>query len=195
MYFLGCGIERIRQKNDLEKIFLCLKPYLKHGTVILTSNFQNFNSLFSPTPVKHSSFCYIEDGEYYAIEITDTSKLKKHPFLDFLKKRDTIILFNYYDPIIMNKTMNYIFNYKNKSYGFFGKNTEYCYKLIFDLYRDVYEKEYNKKYVKMSDFFPVINFFGLEYVNSNSIFRSKKFVPTCCLFDNIFVKIKINENS
>lgn len=189
MYFLGCGIERSRNQHDLEKIFLCLKPYLKHGTIVLSSNFQNFSSLISPTPVKHSSFCYIENGVYYIVEISDRTKLKKHSFIEFLRKRDTVILFDYYDINIMNKTMNYIFNYKDKKYGFFG-NKEYCYKLIFEVYRDVYEKEYNKKCENMSDFFPVINFFGMECVNSNSIFQSKKFIPTCCLINNIFIKMK-----
>lgn len=193
MYFLGCGIERFRNRQDLEKIFSHLKPFLKHGTIVLTSNFQNLNSLLSPTPIKHSSFCYIENDIYYAVELSETSQLKKYPFIDFLKKRDTIFLFDYYDPVIMNKTMNYVFNYKNKKYGFFG-NSEYCYKLIFDVYNDVYEKEYNKKYKNMSDFFPVINFFGLEYVNSNSILRSKKFVPTCCLINNMFIKMKPDQS-
>lgn len=186
MYFFGLGIRKSRNKEDLERLFLLLKPYLYHGSILLTSTFENFSSLFSPTPIKHSSFCYIENNEYYMIEISNSSKLKKEDVLTFLEKKDTIFIFNYYDIEIMKKTMDYIFNYKDVDYGFFGKRT-YCYKLIFEVYRDVYRYHYNIEYKKMSDFIPVINFFGLEYINANSILNSKKFICNCCFIHNRFI--------
>lgn len=189
MYLFGCGIEKYRNESDIQKIFLLIKPFLKHGTIILTSNFQNLNALISPSGIKHSSFCYIEEDIYYVIELSNTSQLKKQNINEFLKKRDSLFLFDYYNSSIMNKTMNYILDYENVEYGFFGKS-EYCYKLIFNVYRDVYKNEYNIIYKNMSEFFPVINFFGLEYVNSNSILKSKKFIPTCCVMNNIFLKFK-----
>lgn len=181
--------DRWKTKKDIETVFNKLKPYLKHGTIILTSNFQNYSAILSPTPIKHSSFCYIENGLYYSIELSNSCNLEKQPMLEFLKNRNSIFLFDYFDENIMTKTMNYVFNYKNIPYGFFG-NKEYCYKLIFNVYRDVYEKELNKKYNKMSNFFPIINYFGLEFVNAHSVLRSKKFIPTCCIINNSFMVFK-----
>lgn len=190
MFLIQRQGDRWKTKKDIEIVFNKIKPYLKHGTIILTSNFQNYSAILSPTPIKHSSFCYIDNGTYYSIELSNTCNLNKQPILEFLKERNSIFLFDYFDPVVMDHTMNYVFNYKNIPYGFFG-NREYCYQLIFNVYRDVYEKEFNKKFKKMSNFFPVINYFGMEFVNAHSILKSKKFIPTCCIINNTFLTFKI----
>lgn len=189
MYIFGNGILKEYKKENLLLIFNKLKPFLKHGTIILASNFQNSNALISPTIIKHSCFSYIEDNNYYIIEVSESSILKKMPILDFLKKRDSIFLFDFYDKEKMNKTIDYIMNYKDFTYGFFGKNQNYCYKIIFDIYNDVS----NNKYKKMSEFFPVFKIFGMEFVNSQSIMKSKKFIPTCCIIGNKFITFKNKE--
>lgn len=184
MYFFDNGIIKLRTQKNILILFLKLKPYLKHGSIILVSNFQNITALISPTPIKHSAFCYIENDTYYAIEMSENG-LKKTKFIDFLNRRNYICVFDYYDTNIMHKTMDYIYNYKDCSYGFFNNN-QYCFKIIFSIYNDAL----NKPYKNMSEFCPVFVFFGVEYVNSNSILKSQKFIPRCCVIENYFICFK-----
>lgn len=180
---------RERNAKNVDLLFSYIKPFLKHGSIILTSIFHHTTSLISPTPIKHSSFCYIENNNYFILEISNRKKLSKIDIKHFLKNIDCIYIFKYHDENIMKKTMDYVFDYKDLNYGFFG-NTEYCFKLIFDVYRDVYKNLYNILYKKMSDFFPVFSIFGLEFVNSNSILKSKKFMVSCCVINNVFIEFK-----
>lgn len=185
MYFFGNGLVRERSENNIQELLKKIKPFLKHGTIILTSNFQNILALLSPTKIKHCSFCYIRDDKKYIVEVNENSKLMVYEPEIFFLKKDSIFLFDYYDKSVMERSMDFFFDYKNFHYGFFGKDN-YCYKIIFDIYNDVY----GKKFKKMSDFFPAFQIFGLEFANSNSITNSKRFLLTSCVIKNCFVIVQ-----
>lgn len=170
---------------SVECIVKKIKPYLKHGGLLLVSNFKGKLALISPTPIKHTGFLYLENNTWFVIEMTETSELKKVSLEIFLQKRQSIFLFDFYDIKIMKTTMNYIFDYKDFSYGMFG-DQQYCYKIIYTLYN----KAMGNVYKKMSDFFPVFKIFGLEFSNSNSILRSKKFIPQCAVINQVLVRFK-----
>lgn len=159
-----------------------IKPFLKHGGLLLVSNFKGKLAMISPSPIKHTGFLYLENNTWFVIEMTESSELKKVLLEVFLQKRHSIFLFDFYDDTIMNKTMDYIFDYENFSYGMFG-DQQYCYKIIYTLYN----RTMGNVYKKMSDFFPVFKIFGLEYSNSNSILQSKKFIPRCVVINNVFI--------
>lgn len=172
------------ERININNLIIKLKPYLKHGSIILSSNFNIIISYISPTSIKHCSFCYIISNEYYIIEISE-SGFRQLTLYDFIKSKTTIFVLEYIDEQIMNKTMDFIFKYKNKKYGFF-KDQEYCYKFLFNLYNEAY----NFKYKNISDFVPSFKILGNEYINSNSLISSKKFYPKCCVINNYFIKIK-----
>lgn len=174
-----------KPNKKIQILFNKIKPFLKQGSIILSSNFNSNLALISPSSIKHCSFINIKDNKYYVVEMSEHGFAIKD-IMDFLKTRQSIFLFEYIDIDIMEKTMNYIYNYKRKKYGFFGNDSEYCFKLIFDLYNTVYEG----KFKKMSEFFPVFKILNLEYANSNSILKSKKFKPIICIINNIFIKFK-----
>lgn len=183
MFLLNLSLynaERINVNNLIKKV----KPYLKHGSIILSSNFNIVVSYISPTSIKHCSFCYIIGDNYHIIEISETG-FRKTSLYDFIKSKTTIFILEYIDEKIMNQTMDYIFKYKDKKYGFLD-DQEYCYKLLFNLYNEVY----NFKYKKISDFIPAFKILDKEYINSNSLISSKKFYPKCCIINNYFIKIK-----
>lgn len=185
MYFFGNGCVYTRTDKNVKEMLSKIYPYLNHGTIILTSNFQNILALISPTSIKHCSFCYIKDNVKYIVEVNENSKLMVYTPEFFFLKKESVFLFDYYDKEIMYKSMDYFFNYKNFRYGFFG-NDNYCYKIVFDIYNDAHDK----KFKKMSDFFPVFKFFGLEFVNSHSITNSKRFIFTCSVIKNCFLNNK-----
>jgi hypothetical protein len=170
------------ERTNINILIEKLKPYLLHGAVILSTNFNVIASYISPSPIKHCSFCYIKDNKYYIIEISEKG-FNVLTLYDFLKIKLNIYIFYYKDIEIMGKTMQYIFNYKDKKYGFF-KDQEYCYKLLFDIYNDTLGNIYKN----INDFIPSFKIFNKEYINSNSLITSNNFYMKCCLIDDYFIK-------
>lgn len=168
--------------NNVDKIIDLLNPYIKHGGIILSSESRNLLSFFSPSPIKHCSFFFLEKNDIFIIDICETG-YKKRKFKDFLKYKDEFYIFYYKDLNAMNKSMNYIENYKDKAYGFINEDKQYCFKLIFSIYNDVY----NKKFKSMKEFIPVFIILNKEFINSNSILLSKDFIPQCCIIKNKFI--------
>lgn len=169
------------ERTNINDLIIKLKPFLLHGCIVLSSNFNIIMSYVSPSPIKHCSFCYIRNDKYYIIEISETG-FNVLTLYDFLKCKLNIYIFYYKDIKIMSETMNYIYNYKDKKYGFF-KDQEYCYKLLFNIYNDVYGHIYNN----ISDFIPSFKILNTEYINSNSILVSKDFFMKCCIINNKFI--------
>lgn len=169
------------ERTNINDLIIKIKPFLIHGCIVLSSNFNIIMSYVSPSPIKHCSFCYIRNDKYYIIEISEKG-FNILTLYNFLKLKLNIYIFYYKDIKIMNKTMNYIYNYKDKKYGFF-KDQEYCYKLLFNIYNDVHGNIYNN----ISDFIPSFKILNTEYINSNSILLSKNFFMKCCIVNNKFI--------
>lgn len=169
------------ERTNINELIIKLKPYLLHGCIVLSSNFNIIVSYISPSPIKHCSFCYIKDNNYYIIEISEHG-FKISKLYDFLKIKLNIYIFYYKDLDIMKKTMDYIYNYKDKKYGFF-KEQEYCFKLLFDIYNDALGNIYKS----INEFIPTFKILSTEYINSNSILASKNFLFKCCIIDNYFI--------
>lgn len=182
MYLFGLRINK-KKPNHTDGLLEKIKPFLLQGSIILSSDFTVMSANFSPSPIKHCSFCQIENGNYYITEISEIG-FKKIPISEFLKYKQDLYIFHYKDINLMSKSMDYIEKYKNKPYGFFSDSQEYCYKLVFTLYNDLYDN----KFKKMSEFLPVFSGVGnIEYLNSNSIFKSKRFIGKCCIINNKFI--------
>lgn len=169
------------ERTNINNLIIKIKPFLLHGCIILSSNFNIIMSYISPSPIKHCSFCYIRNNKYYIIEISEKG-FNITTLYDFLKTKPNIYIFYYKNIDIMNKTMQYIYDYKDKKYGFF-KDQEYCYKLLFDIYNNALGNIYNN----ISDFIPSFKILNTEYINSNSILCSKDFFMKCCIINNKFI--------
>lgn len=183
MYLLSSKIKSSLNNNSkiiIEKI----KPFLLHGTIILTSNFSTIASLISPSPIKHCSFCLIENGIYYAVEISEKG-FTKRTLEEFFINRGVIVLFHYYDLKVMNECVDVIYEYQDQSYGFL-KDNQYCFKIVFTLYN----RYFGYPYKKMSEFIPVFTFLGNEFVNANSFFKSKTFIPKCYISSNKYIEFE-----
>lgn len=184
MYIVST-IVKDKKENKVKEIIDLINPFIKHGAIILSSETRNFLSFFSPSPIKHCSFIFLENKKIFIIEICELG-YKKTLLEDFLKYKDEFYIFYYKDLNIMNKTMNYIEKYKGKKYGFLNKDDQYCFKLIFSVYNDAL----NNKFKTMKEFIPVFVIMNKEFINSNSILLSKDFLPQCCIIKNKFIKFK-----
>lgn len=171
-------------KNKSEILFQKLKPFLKHGSLILSSNKNNYIYSIIPSSIKHASFCYIDNEKYYNISMTEYG-FKVQTFLSFLEIPNSFFIFEYYDLNIMKKSMNYIFNYKNYKYGFTGNRIS-CYDLIFHIYNNATGNNFQNK----NSFIPSIKLFNYDILNSNSIINSSKFCLKVFIIENIFVTLK-----
>lgn len=175
------------ERTNIDELIIKLKPFLLHGSIVLSSNFNIILSYISPSPIKHCSFCYIDKNkDYYIIEISEKG-FNITTLYNFLKIKSNIYVLHYKDINIMKKTMKYIFKYKNKKYGFF-KDQEYCYKLLFDIYNDTLGNIYKN----INDFIPSFKILNKEYINSNSLISSTNFIIKCCVIDDYFIISKKN---
>lgn len=163
-------------KKDPTPVYNKIKPFLKHGAIVLSNQTNIISFLFSPTIIKHCGFIYIKNNNEYVVSMTESGFLET-PILEYITMKDEIFIFYFRDLDIMKQSMNSIYDYQDYTYGF-SKDTMYCFKLLIYLYRDLINIDEEINFFKVG---------GYEFINANSIIESKSFLPICFLIRDIFI--------
>jgi len=175
----------MNKKNSPErinKIISNLLPNLKNGSIILSSTYNSYFFFISPSSIRHGSVCIIEDEKYFVIEINERG-FTKYTLANFLKNKDEIYVLDHKDETIMSLVNNFIYQYKDYSYGFFS-GRKYCFEFIFDIFYRA------AKTLKKEIDIPCFYVTKYSYFNSGSIMFSDDFILKYAIIFDRYVEFK-----